>query len=780
MSTPPRPARVSVLMVLFVLALAAPAYAGTATYDTGVVTFAAADGEANALSFTDDGGNLVRVTDAVPVTAGTGCTQDGDAAVCGDGNAITQVVAGLGDGDDSATTSLGAVPVSFDGGPGNDTLTGGDGADTLSGGDDNDLLDGGAGADVLDGQGGTDEVTYASRSADVTVSLNGAADDGEAGEGDNVTAENVTTGSGNDTLTGDGNDNRLVAGAGNDTIDGGGGADYMDGGADRDIVSYAGRIGGVTVSLNGAADDGAPGEGDNAVNMEDIAGGDGDDDLTGDGGPNAISGNGGADTLHGGGGADTLNGGEGADTLLGGDGADLFSGGAGEDAVSYADHADAVAADLDGAVGDDGNAADGAAGARDTINSDVEDLTGTAGDDLLAGDAGPNKINGGAGGDFIGGGDGNDILNGGSDNDTISGGNGDDQVNGDAGHDLLDGELGNDQIDGGPGIDFVSYSGRSAPVVASLATSFGNGQAGENDSILNAEALLGGVASDTLTGDAGPNYIDGQGGNDTVTGGSGVDTLYGNDGNDLIKARDGAADLIGCGSGADYAEVDTTETYTTDDCETRNDGTATPPPGGGGGGGGGGTGGFPTPGADGTFTPGAAIPAADLLANVLANVQVGGIDFNNLQSVINAATAGTPPTADAVTAATAAATAASNASRSAAGTPRSHPRGLKAKLSVKRVVKLPAKVVASGQLSPATKVGKKACGSGGVRATISLPKGKSYTTTARLSPTCSYRLVLKLTRRMHLRRDTRVVLRFLGNSYQLPFTLRPALRLRVG
>src|SRR6478736_407795 len=139
MSTPPRPARASVLIVVFVLALASPAYAGTASYDAGVVTFAAADGEVNAVGFSDDSGSLVRVTDTVPVTAGAGCSQDGDAAVCGDGSAITQVVAGLGDGDDSATTSLGAVPVSFDGGPGNDTLTGGDGNDALTGGDGADL-----------------------------------------------------------------------------------------------------------------------------------------------------------------------------------------------------------------------------------------------------------------------------------------------------------------------------------------------------------------------------------------------------------------------------------------------------------------------------------------------------------------------------------------------------------------------------------------------------------------------------------------------------------------
>ena len=47
-------------------------------------------------------------------------------------------------------------------------------------------------------------MTYASRTADVSVSINGAADDGEAGEGDDVQSdvENLTGGAGADTLTG--------------------------------------------------------------------------------------------------------------------------------------------------------------------------------------------------------------------------------------------------------------------------------------------------------------------------------------------------------------------------------------------------------------------------------------------------------------------------------------------------------------------------------------------------------------------------------------------------
>ncbi|MFD0690652.1 hypothetical protein [Actinomadura fibrosa] len=119
--------------------------------------------------------------------------------------------------------------------------------------------------------------------------------------------------------------------------------------------------------------------------------------------------------LQGGDGNDRLTGGTAADTLVGGFGADVLQGGGGSDTASYSDVASraAVRADLDGAAGDDGGPEDGAAGARDTIASDVENLEGTLQSDALTGNAGPNVISSGSGGaDRIQGLGGNDTLTG--------------------------------------------------------------------------------------------------------------------------------------------------------------------------------------------------------------------------------------------------------------------------------------------------------------------------------------------------------------------------------
>lgn len=123
-----------------------------------------------------------------------------------------------------------------------ENLTGGGGADTLIGSAGANVLDGRGGADTLTGGGGTDTVTYAARTAAVTVKLDGLANDGGAAdqmpgstERDNVSAENVVGGAGDDTIRGNGSANRLTGGLGADTISGFGGADAIfvkDGRAD--------------------------------------------------------------------------------------------------------------------------------------------------------------------------------------------------------------------------------------------------------------------------------------------------------------------------------------------------------------------------------------------------------------------------------------------------------------------------------------------------------------------------------------------------------------------
>ena len=80
------------------------------------------------------------------------------------------------------------------------------------------------------------------RVAPIAASIDGVANDGEAGEGDNIATdvESIVGGSAGDTLTGGAGNETLIGGAGNDTLsglagddvlDGGAGADHLDGGA---------------------------------------------------------------------------------------------------------------------------------------------------------------------------------------------------------------------------------------------------------------------------------------------------------------------------------------------------------------------------------------------------------------------------------------------------------------------------------------------------------------------------------------------------------------------
>ena len=72
------------------------------------------------------------------------------------------------------------------GGDGNDTLTGDAGDNDLWGWDGNDTIDGRGGADDMGGMNGIDTITYATHTAPLTVTLDGAVGDGAAGENDNA------------------------------------------------------------------------------------------------------------------------------------------------------------------------------------------------------------------------------------------------------------------------------------------------------------------------------------------------------------------------------------------------------------------------------------------------------------------------------------------------------------------------------------------------------------------------------------------------------------------
>jgi hypothetical protein len=115
------------------------------------------------------------------------------------------------------------------GAAGNDTIAGGPGNDILIGGQGNDWFyegTGTTGSDVFIGSDGIDTIDYSGRTAGVTITLDGTADDGQGGtEGDNVGTdiENVIGGQGADLIIGNAKNNIIIGGPGADTMQGGGG-----------------------------------------------------------------------------------------------------------------------------------------------------------------------------------------------------------------------------------------------------------------------------------------------------------------------------------------------------------------------------------------------------------------------------------------------------------------------------------------------------------------------------------------------------------------------------
>lgn len=240
-----------------------------------------------------------------------------------------------------------------------------------------------------------------------------------------------------------------------------------------------------------------------------LKGGAGDDVLYGFGGDDSLSGNGGDDVLAGHEGNDSLNGGTGDDYLLGGAGNDTIDGGAGVDWAAYEDATSGVAVNLSVTIAQ----STGGGGVDRLIG--IENLYGSAFNDILVGDAGVNYLSGGAG---------------------------DDLLSGAGGDDHLEGGLGNDEINGGDGRDVVSYDYAAYGMQVDLASGRADAAVGpggtpsESDRLISIEDVYGSAHNDVIQGDAKNNYLMGNGGDDYLFGGvGGSDTLDGGDGNDLFR-----------------------------------------------------------------------------------------------------------------------------------------------------------------------------------------------------------------------------------------------------
>ena len=260
-------------------------------------------------------------------------------------------------------------------GPGNDAIDlRGDGAHYLA-------LEVADGADLVTAtEGFRTIVDYSLRGSGVSLTQDGDTNDGAPGEGDLIgtAVTDLYGGGGNDTIVGSVVDNLIRGGAGSNTISGRGGNDRLEGGNGVDIIS------------GGSGNDTLLGFGGN----DKLSGGDGDDLLQGD----DLFGPAGNDTLDGGNGDDDEYAYGGNDTFLewaAVNGGDLLVGGAGTDLASYALRSTALKLTLNGLYDD------GAAGEGDRIGSDVENLTGGKGADLLIGNALANLLTGGIGKDTL-------------------------------------------------------------------------------------------------------------------------------------------------------------------------------------------------------------------------------------------------------------------------------------------------------------------------------------------------------------------------------------------
>jgi Ca2+-binding RTX toxin-like protein len=394
---------------------------------------------ANDVLFGDAGDdNLVGGTESDDINGGDGGETNGDSVsyqdyVPASGNNGVTVTLGDGafndgptDGPATQLDNLHGDIENVTGSDSKDVLIGSGQGNTLNGLGQDDQLDGGFGPDKLIGGDGSDTVTYngtkvgatqvtSARTTAIVATLDGAADDGQAGENDNLdpTVENVIGGSGDDTFVGQpigsavnaNADNVFTGNDGRDSFDGKYGADTFKGGDGEDTVLYSGRGATevITAEIDGNPHSGSVNDRNTSqqldkidVDIENLTGGSEPDVFTGDQKANILSGGDGTDTLDaqagddkvlGGTGDDNLDGGAGIDRIQGGLGNDVIAGSGGTDTVDYTDRSTPVTVTLDN------NANDGEVSINeaDNVLSDIENCDGctTASGDGLQGNNPP-------------------------------------------------------------------------------------------------------------------------------------------------------------------------------------------------------------------------------------------------------------------------------------------------------------------------------------------------------------------------------------------------------
>ncbi len=515
-----------------------------------------------------------------------------------DGGTGNDLISGL-DGNDS-----------INGNAGNDTLIGGPGSDTLVGGAGNDvyilctLADGTTADTIVEAAGGgTDRVNTSLNSytlASEVENLNFIGYGNFTGNG-NASANAITAGNGNDSLSGNDGNDTLVGGDGNDTLVGGAGNDSLLGGAGGDtLVGNAGddRLDG------GAITDKINGSDFNFANYSTSA-----NALTITFGSGAGVGNGSViDTVSGGSGRDVLTNinmiysGKAADRITGSTALVLeqFEGGLGNDTInggqitdtlnqennnriSYQNSSAAVTVDLDAGMASGGeeddtlininqvrgsNYNDSIFGSDSTL---TEQFEGWGGNDYIDGRGGfdivrYDKASAAVTVDLVAGtatgGAGSDTLiniegvRGSAFGDVLTGGN---VANGetiDDGDGLYEGFMGNggdDTIDGGQGYDRADYTTSTSGVSVDLEAGSADDGLGGVDTLLNIEGVRGSAYNDTLIGSDGAEFesFEGREGWDAIDGKGGIDRV------DYYYSKAAVSVNLAIGSALDgYGSVD--------------------------------------------------------------------------------------------------------------------------------------------------------------------------------------------------------------------------------
>jgi len=340
----------------------------------------------------------------------------------------------------------------------------------------------------------------------------------------------------------------------------------------------------------------------NSANGNTILSGSGNDVIEGSGGIDTIQGNAGDDQIRGNDGADVIDGGDGLDVIVAGLGNDTVSGGTNVDLIDYSERTEGITVDMTTTDADGfSNVTIGFTGEVDRIRQ-IENITGSEGDDTITGNDDDNEILGGLGNDIIDGALGNDTIDGGDGSDTLSfisgssgltvnlgtGGtvdvgtgtktiisienitatnfddtitavDGDNAINGADGDDIFitNGD-GNDIFDGGfNGIDnsvndTLDYTTSANGITVDLlATPDADGfvtlsVGGTTDLVQGVENIFGSdIGGDNITGNDTSQTLRGNGGNDTLNGGQGDDIIFGGAGADNLDGGSGGETATG-------------------------------------------------------------------------------------------------------------------------------------------------------------------------------------------------------------------------------------------